>query len=199
MITAIILSAGESKRMGTPKPLLMINHETFLAHIISLIRKSKVGSIMVVLGSQAELIRKKIPLNDVELVFNDDFAQGQLSSLKVGLRAIKNTKDIEGVMVFLVDHPLISVDLINKLLDKFYGSGNRIVVPTYKGRRGHPVIFPKLLFSELMTAPNQQGARTVLRNNQAQIVELDTSEEGILLDIDTPEQYAKIKALQFRH
>jgi molybdenum cofactor cytidylyltransferase len=90
-----------------------------------------------------------------------------------------------------VDHPFLNPELVNRMIDRFYESKKLIVVPTYKGRRGHPVIFSRRLFGELLAAPLDRGAKSVVRAHAAEALEIETDDEGITLDIDTPEDYRR--------
>lgn len=192
MIAAIVLSAGESSRMGTPKALLPIGGKSFAGRIVSALKSSKVGKIVVVLGHRAEEIQKEIEPLSVSIVVNKDYAQGQLSSLIAGLRSLE-TEKLDGVLVHLVDHPFLDPSLVNLMIDRFYETGKLIVVPRYQGKRGHPVLFSRKLFAELLSAPPDQGARAVVRAHREETLEIDTEDEGVIVDIDTREVYQRYK------
>jgi len=187
MINAIVLAAGESKRMGKSKPLLRFNDKTFLDQIISTIGVSEVDRITVVLGAKAETIKNSIDLSGTNIVINKDYQKGQLSSL---IAAIEDTpQETDAILVCLVDNPFITKEIINKIIAKFKETNNPIIVPVYNKKRGHPALFSRSLFSELLNAPKEQGARYVLHSNAEKILELETSESTILTGIDTPEDY----------
>ena len=187
MINAIVLAAGESKRMGKSKPLLRFNDKTFLDQIISAIRISDADRITVVLGAKAEMIKNSIDLSGTNIVINKDYQKGQLSSL---IAAIEDTpQETDAILVCLVDNPFITKEVINKIIAKFKETNNPIIVPVYNGQRGHPTLFSRSLFSELVNAPKEQGARYVLHSNAEKVLELETSESTILTGIDTPEDY----------
>jgi len=187
MINAIILAAGESKRMTKPKPLLTFGNHTFLEQIISVLKLSNVDRITVVLGAQAETVKKSIDLSETNIVINKDYSKGQLSSLIV---AIEYTpKETEAILVCLVDMPFITKEVVDEIISKFKQTNNPIIVPVYNKKRGHPVLFSKSLFNELTNAPQEQGARYVLYSNEEKILELDTLESGILVGINTPDDY----------
>jgi molybdenum cofactor cytidylyltransferase len=184
-MTGIILAAGESRRMGYPKALLPYRGTTFLGHLMNTLR-GQVDPLVVVLGAEAERIRSAVAIPDeVPVVVNEDYAQGQLSSLKVGLKA-----NSDAALVALVDHPCIGRDLVALLVRTYYEKHPPLLIPTYRGRRGHPMIFSSALFAELMAAPLDQGARVVVRRHQA--LELSVEEEGILHDLDDPEKYFSV-------
>ena len=186
MIVAVILAAGESSRMGRPKPLLPIKEESFLQHIIGILKSSKVGAVKAVLGHKADEIQRKTDFSGCEVVINKDYKQGQLSSLITAINSLPK-EGVDGILLCLVDHPYISTSLVNRMIDSFYQSEKYIIVPTYKAKRGHPVIFSNQLFPELLKASPKVGAREVLRNNPDKILELATEERGIIKDIDLPQ------------
>ncbi len=190
MIAAVVLSAGESRRMGRPKALLPIGGLSFLERIVKSLRATKVEKVIVVLGHNPEEIQTKIRHLPVTVLVNSDYAQGQLSSLIVAIRALEAEK-LDGILVHLVDHPFLNPDLVNLMIDRFYESKKLIVVPTCKGRRGHPVIFSSRLFGELLSAPMDQGAKSVVHAHAAETLEIESDDEGITLDIDTPEDYRR--------
>ncbi|MHC4758371.1 MAG: nucleotidyltransferase family protein [Planctomycetota bacterium] len=187
MINAIILAAGESKRMGKLKPLLRFNDHTFLEHIISVLKISETDEITVVLGARADKIKESLDLSDVRVVINKDFKKGQLSSLIAALKQIP--EETEAIIMCLVDHPFISTELVNKIIHKFRETSSPVIVPVYNKERGHPTLFAQSLFNELINAPDDQGARYVLYSNEEKVLELDTSEKGTRVGINTPQEY----------
>jgi molybdenum cofactor cytidylyltransferase len=190
MIVAVILSAGESSRMGRPKALLSIDGVRFVEKIVSTLKSTNVGDIIVVLGHNAEEIRRKISDLPVTILINHDYKQGQLSSLQVAIRLLESSGNpVDGILVHLVDHPYIEAKLVNLMIDRFYETKKLIVVPRFQGRRGHPVIFARALFSELLAAGTDQGAKPVVHAHRDDTLEIDTNDKGVLIDIDTPEEY----------
>jgi len=186
-VAAIVLAAGESSRMGRPKPLLPMNGETFLGHLLAEIRASRVARTVIVLGYKPELVLEAMPEVIPLAVVNERYELGQLSSLQVGLDAVGNEPD--AVLMFLADHPFITRSLIDAVIEAREQSGLPIVIPTSGGRRGHPTLFARSLFPELLAAPLDQGARVVVRAHAHEVLELPTEEAGVLADVDTPEQY----------
>jgi len=194
MIIAVILSAGESSRMGRPKALLPIDGVRFIERIVATLKSTRVDEIITVLGHNAEEMRQKVSDLPVKIVVNQDYKQGQLSSLIAAIRCIESGENhhrVDAILVHLVDHPYINVDLVNLMIDRFYETKQLIVVPRYRGRRGHPVIFSRALFAELLAAPLDQGAKTVVHAHRDQTLEIDTDDAGVTVDIDTPEEYRK--------
>ena len=189
MIAAVVLSAGESSRMGRPKALLPIDGQTFIERIVGALKRGGLERIVVVLGFDAEEMRKEIEHLPVEIVVNPEYQRGQLSSLQSALRHLAGANNCDGVMVHLVDHPYIDAKLIDVMLGRFSETKSLIVVPRHQGKRGHPVIFSRALFSELLNAPMDEGAKAVVNAHRDETLEIDTEDVGITLDIDTPELY----------
>ena len=186
MLAAVILSAGASSRMGRPKALLPYREGTFLEHLIEVTRHPRTGATRVVLGAGAEVIQAVAKLDPSVVVLNPDWEQGQLSSIRAGLRSLEGI-DTEGIVLCPVDHPLVSARLVSDLVERFYEHKKAIVLPTYNGRRGHPVIFSAALYSELFAAPADKGARAVVWAHTANVLEVPTEEEGVVLNINDPD------------
>ncbi len=183
-IAAILLAAGESRRMGYPKPLLRVGSETFIARTTAL-ALSVASRVIIVLGAHAERVGLAIAPNPaIMVVENPNFTHGQLSSLKVGLAAaIRDNAD--AVIVHLADHPLVAPATFRKLVDDYNNAASPIVVTRYRGRRGHPVLFGCSVFAELMAAPEDQGARVVVNAKPERILYVDVDDPGVVLDLDT--------------
>ena len=190
MLAAVILAAGESVRMGRTKSLLPYRGGTFLSHLLEITQHPKVGMTRVVLGAHREEIENAAALPPGEIVFNAEWRQGQLSSIQAALRSLpENSTD--GILLCPVDHPLVSANLVSDLINNFYSSGKLIVVPKYAGRRGHPIIFSRQLYPELLTAPADVGARAVVWAHAADLLEVPVEEEGVVLNLNDPETLKK--------
>lgn len=194
-IYSVILAAGESARMGFPKALLKLQNTTFLEHLINTIKSTDVLNIIVVLGCDAEKIVNSLNLEEIKqkinirFLVNKDYRKGQLSSVQTAIQALP--KDVDAIILFPVDRPLISKDVVEKLLKKYFESKAKIVIPTIEGKRGHPVLFSSSLLNELINAPLDVGARYVVWNHAEEVAEVPVLEPGILINIDTPEDYNK--------
>ena len=185
MLAAVILSGGTSSRMGSPKALLPYQGRPFLEHLLEITTRPEIGVRRVVLGADAEPIAKAIPLKANEIIINSEWERGQLSSIQAAVR--KMPAGTDGMMLFLIDHPLISSALVGELVDRFYKSKKPLVLPIYEGRRGHPVIFSASLYGELLRAPRETGARAVVWAHANEVEEVPTNEEGCVLNLNDPE------------
>jgi molybdenum cofactor cytidylyltransferase len=186
LLAAVILSAGASSRMGRPKALLPYREGTFLEHLIEVTRDPRIGVTRVVLGAGAEVIRAIAKLDPSVVVLNPEWEMGQLSSIRAGLRSLEGI-NADGIVLCPVDHPLVSARLVADLVERFYQNKKLIVLPTYNGRRGHPVIFSKALFGELLAAPEDKGARSVVWAHAADVMAIPTDEEGVVLNLNDPD------------
>jgi molybdenum cofactor cytidylyltransferase len=191
MLAAVILSGGASRRMGTPKALLSYRGGTFLQHLLSVTDHPRIGWRRVVLGADAQAIAAAVKLPADEVVINENWEAGQLSSIQCGLRSLPAGTD--GMLLCLVDHPLINRELAGELAERFYESGKAIVLPVYKGRRGHPVIFASRLYEELLSAPLETGARAVVWTHSEEVCEMETNEEGCVLNLNDTDALAEAR------
>jgi molybdenum cofactor cytidylyltransferase len=191
MLAAVILSGGASRRMGTPKALLPYRGGTFLGHLLKITEHPRIGWRRVVLGADAGAIVAGAEFRADEVVINKDWEQGQLSSIQAGVRSLPDGTD--GMLLCLIDHPLISRELVGDLVERFYDSRKAIVLPVCKGRRGHPVIFAARLYEDLLSAPLDTGARAVVWAHREKVCEMETNEEGCTLNLNDPDTLAKAR------
>jgi molybdenum cofactor cytidylyltransferase len=195
MISAILLAAGESRRMGSAKALLPYQGQTFIARICNTFLSAGVDELIVVLGARVDELRQALPMHaKLRTVINTHYTLGQLSSLTVGIGALSS--ESEAVLVNLVDHPLIAAETMKTLITSFRAAPLPILVASYRGKRGHPVLFSRQVYGEILAAPLDQGAKVVIRKDPARVREIPLDDPGILADIDTPEDYARYVGLQ---
>lgn len=190
MLAAVILSGGASRRMGSPKALLPYQGRPFLEHLLDIAKHPSIGVLRVVLGPDAEVISAQVELAPEEVVINKDCERGQLSSIQAAIRSLPAGTD--GFLLCPVDHPLISASLVQELIDAFEKTNSAVVLPLYQGRRGHPVIFAARLYDELLSAPEDKGARAVVWVHANEVSEVPTNEEGCVLNLNDPEAFDKI-------
>ncbi len=179
---ALILAAGESRRMGVPKALLEYRGSTFIDALTALLG-TRCSPVIVVLGAGAEQIRRAA--RPASFVFNPDYRRGQLSSMQCGLAAVPSEAD--GVLFTLVDHPAVAPETVDALLER--NSGGILRVPRFQGRRGHPIWFSRDLIPEFLALPPDAAARDVVRAHEAETQFVDVDDPGILADIDDPDAY----------
>ena len=193
MISGIVLAAGQSRRMGVPKALLPYKGKTFIDNICGVFLAGGVGELVVVVGGHQheERIRAAVPKDPaIRVVTNHRYEMGQLSSLVVGLKTLSSAS--EAALVNLVDHPLVKIATVKAVVSSFRKKAhNPIIVACYKGRRGHPVLFAQSIYDELMNAPQNQGAKAVVRKTPSRVTEIALTDPGIRADIDTPGEFKK--------
>jgi molybdenum cofactor cytidylyltransferase len=200
MLSAVVLAAGESTRMGAPKALLRApDGRSFITRVVDAFVAAGVPVVTVVTGSHHDRIVEALTREAPELMpcfaRNPDPARGQLSSLWVGMDAAIAV-DTEGLLVTLVDVPMLHATTISAVIAAWQRTRAPIVRPALGERHGHPVLFDRALFQELRAAPLDAGAKTVVRRHADRIVNVAVEDEGCLVDIDTPADYA---ALRGRH
>ncbi|HXO45633.1 MAG TPA: nucleotidyltransferase family protein [Candidatus Cybelea sp.] len=184
-LAAVILSGGESRRMGSPKALVPYRGKTFVEHLLEVTRHGRIGVTRIVAGAHAREIQERLSPWADQIVVNADWAKGQLSSIQAAIRSLPEGST-EGMILCPVDHPIISAELVAKLVAEFDLSGKAIVLPAYHGRRGHPVIFRAGLYQELLDASPELGARQVVWAHAPDVCEVSTEEQGVILNINDP-------------
>jgi molybdenum cofactor cytidylyltransferase len=194
VIPAVVLAAGKSTRMGRPKATLALEGgDTFLSRIVRSFREAKVDDVVVVLGHEAEAIARSLADQGqmARLVINQRYESGQLSSLLAGLAAI-DRPGVTGMLLTLVDVPLVSPATIGAILERYRATKAPVVRPVQGGRHGHPVLIDRALFGALRAADPIAGAKAIVRAHVSAAGEVEIADEGAFLDIDTPEEYARI-------
>jgi molybdenum cofactor cytidylyltransferase len=185
-LAAAILAGGESRRMGAPKALLPYRGKTFAEHLLEVTNHPRVGIKRIIGGAHAEQITAKLRNAGAEIVVNHEWQQGQLSSIQAAVRSLP-ANQTSGLLLCPVDHPLVSAELIARLIEAFDSSAKLVVLPTYRGKRGHPLIFASALYSEILAASREIGARQVVWAHAADVWEVPTEEEGVVLNLNDPE------------
>jgi molybdenum cofactor cytidylyltransferase len=192
MLSGIILSAGESSRMqGLVKALLELKGKSFIENIIDKMRGLPLGELIVVLGANRGEILEKVKVYDVRVVVNDNWKEGQISSLRIGIQNLSSAS--EGVMFTLADHPTVTFSTYKKLFDVWMGDKSSIVLPSYNMRKGHPTILPGFLYGQILGRELSGGARDLFKENRDIIRYVTVDDPGVVKDVDTIEDYNNLK------
>lgn len=190
MVSAILLAAGESKRMVRPKLLLPFGSGTILEQTVDNLLSSRVDEVIVVLGARAQEMKEVIASRPVKVVVNPDYHQGMSISLVTGLSLVDDKA--QRVMVALADQPLIAKETYNRLIEGSLACDKGIIIPTYQARRGNPIIFSARYKGELLGLKGDFGGRQILKQHPDDILEVAVDSESINLDINTMDDYLKL-------
>lgn len=197
MIAATILAAGRSTRMGHPKARLLYRGRTFLQGILDAAEAAGLRRIVAV-GADATEILSGHDLHGVSVVTNTEMDSGPIGSIRAAIREIRDDP-VEALLVWPVDLPHVSVKTIEMLKDAFSRTHGPVIVPVYHGTRGHPVVFGRDVFSELLDPGLHDGARAVVHRDQSRVVEVEVDDSAIISDLNTPEEYEGLLRLEDRH
>jgi CTP:molybdopterin cytidylyltransferase MocA len=191
VIAGIILAAGASSRMGTPKALLDYRGETFVGRLVRVVGTS-CNPVIVVLGYHADMLRQQVPAT-ATIVINPDPSRGQLSSLQTGLAALP--ADADGFAFIPVDSPAVAEDTVAKLARAFdqRSPSTLFVIPRQSGKRGHPVLAARSAAAEFLALPPTAEAREVVHAHVDRTEYVDVDDSGIFTDVDDPEAYRQLK------
>ncbi len=191
MISGILLAGGASTRMGRPKGLLEYRGVPFLRAVATALLTGGVEELVAVLNPEVPRLPKVLPADTrVRWVAAPLTAAGQLASLRTGLHALSPAS--EATLVALVDQPDVRPGTVAALIRAFRETGAPLLLPVCEGRRGHPVCFARTLYPELLAAPEQEGARAVIRRHRALLREVVVDDPGIHQDVDSPEDLARL-------
>lgn len=203
----LILAAGESSRMGTEKQLLTYRGRTFIERAMDGFIHAGIKKIVVVLGHKYELMKSHLEnsypkhlldLEDTELIFaeNDSYKLGQFSSIRRGISAICEKKSVDfyaGFMIQLIDRATVEPETFKNLKEEFLKSQKGILIPSFEMRRGHPVCISSKYIEKILELADTSSLREIINNNREDIAYLNVCDPGIVLNIDTPGEYEKIK------
>lgn len=190
-VAAVILAAGESRRMGQPKLLLPWRDGCVLDAVLAAVSAAPFDDAVLVSGAYRERVEEVAAYHGIRCVFNPDYASGQSTSLIAGLNALP---DDTAAMFILADQPGLNDALLRRLIEAYRQSGAPILQPrTLQGRAGHPVLFAPALFAELRALSGDVGGRPVLQAHKNEVQYLLTEDDGIWQDLDTPEEYRLLR------
>jgi molybdenum cofactor cytidylyltransferase len=161
--------------------------KTLLEHVLDNLKGSKIEDLIVVLGAHADEIQHQIDFGDVRVVINGDFTKGMSTSIQAGLRAVST----DAAMIVLADQPFVTPRTIGLLIDEYKRTRATVVMPTYNGSRGNPVVIDRSLFPEMMKLRGDVGFRAIFANRAESIVSVPVDDRGVVTDIDTMEDYER--------
>lgn len=196
VLAAVILAAGCSTRMGQFKPLLPIAGTTVVAHVVAMFRAAGVERIGVVTGHCAEQIEPVVSRLGATPIRNLEYQQGMYSSIQAGIASLPAT--VDGCFLLPADVPLVRPESVTALAQAFAARPAPITYPRFNGQRGHPPLVSNALFAEILAGKGEGGLRELLRKYQSDSADVDVLDEGVLLDMDTPEDYAQLVGLAER-
>lgn len=190
----IVLAAGASTRMGTPKQLLPYRGHSFVRHIVEVAIASVCHPIVIVLGANTERIKPEISQFPIQIIENKQWAEGMSSSIRVGIEALNAmNQNIEAVAIALCDQPFISSQTLDQIVEAYRLTGKPIIASEYAGTLGVPALFSRTLFSELMTLKSSEGAKQLIKKHVHEVSRVPFPEGAI--DIDTPKDYEQFQSL----
>ena len=194
-VAAIVLAAGKSERMGKNKLLLSLEGKTIIERVLDSLKTAKIDEIIVVLGHKFVEIRNAIDrsnsgYHDIKIVVNEQYEEGMISSFKKGLKQVMKK---DAVFLILGDQLILNPKFLDLMIEKMrMTDGDKIIVPIFKEKKGHPVLFSKKFFKELLKAEREETIREIINRNMNFVVKVQ-AEEWINVDIDTPEDFIRIK------
>jgi xanthine dehydrogenase accessory factor len=189
-LTAVVLAAGTSSRMGMAKPLIRLGGQPLLAWVLKSVRSVHPAETVVVLGAGAEEVRHHVDLRGTTVVVNPDFREGMGTSLRKGVSASTSTGPL---LIVLGDQPVVRASTLKALLRRHASRDAKILVPTFQGVRGNPVLLDRSLKSELDSLRGDIGCRAIFPSHGAELIEVPVSDPGILIDLDTPDELARLE------
>jgi len=192
-VGCLILAAGLSSRMGSPKTLLPWGGNiTVIEHITRTAQAAQIGSVWVITGHAAERVAPLVTALGAQVVYNNDYAKKEiLSSLKTGLRALPDS--CGAALVLLGDMPFMTAEVIRAVVSVWNSQHPMAVAPTFNGQRGHPILFDRALWPEILALPDGSAPRAMLQAQPDLLCLIPVGDEGILTDLDTPEDYRRLR------
>jgi len=190
-IFSIILAAGAGSRMGGPKALALLGKVTFLDAVTQATVEAGFTKIAVVLAHGSAEIQRRHDLHALRVLHNADPSEGPISSIRTAL-GVPEIRGAAALLVHPVDHPLVMASTLKVLVDTFRSGGWDVVVPTFEGRGGHPTLFSRRVFPDLLSAPPEMGARYVVRREKSRVLRVEVEDRGVRMNLDTPEDLDRL-------
>ncbi|HXH11387.1 MAG TPA: nucleotidyltransferase family protein [Alphaproteobacteria bacterium] len=189
-LAGVVLAAGESRRMGTPKQLLPFGDRTILERVVDTLLAAGVGEVIVVLGHLADRMREVLGERPVQTVVNERYRDGMLSSIKTGVQAIG--MEFDAVLFALGDQPHIESAIVRQIIIQYRTGTEGIVIPRYGAKKGHPIIVNLHKYREaILNLPEHVGLNALMQEHAGDVRLLDVVTDDILRDIDVPEDYTR--------
>jgi molybdenum cofactor cytidylyltransferase len=183
-ISAILLAAGSSKRMGQLKQLLPLGGKPVIIHCLDTIIESGITDIVVILNPEGKEMEETVRHFPVTIAFNNDASSEMAESARIGLKSVRN--DASGILICLSDHPLISTETLKTLIAAHEREHDKIMIPVFRDKRGHPTLFPRYCLDKVSLG---YTLREILHSDKSLVHFVEVSDEGILCDMDTEEDY----------
>ncbi len=192
MITAIILAAGKSTRMGKPKMLLPWRNVTIIEQVIQTIQNAGIHKIVVITGGHRHDVEKAIQKYEVDIIFNAQYEAGEmLSSIQCGIRATSAHNANDAILICLGDQPQVQAGSVRQIVQEYAQAQNQLVVPSHQKRRGHPWLVGGKFWDEIMNMQEGETMRDFLNKHNSEIRYVEINSSDVLQDIDTQEDYKK--------
>jgi molybdenum cofactor cytidylyltransferase len=192
-VAAIVLAAGASLRMGEPKQLLPLRGRPMVRRVVEAVCQAELAQVVVVVGAHASAVGRSLAGLEVDITLNEAWAEGMASSLRVGLQAVRS--ELQAAIVILADQPSLSPDLLHLLVGRWRVTGAPIVAPFYRGRRGNPVLFDRVLFADLKQVTGDQGGRVIITKHQDRLERVDVEDPAVVADVDTRQDYEQAREI----
>lgn len=197
-IAILILAAGSSKRMGSPKQLLPWGGTTLLGHSIAQAEKSDAGSVFIIIGANAEKIKETTQRTSATMLTNNEWRSGLGSSIVYGVQhLLMSTTNIDGILIMLADQPQVDTAYLNGLIELFHSEQKQIIASSYKDELGVPAIFDKTYFDELSVLQGDNGAKSVIHKNVTYVTSFSPNKS--IVDIDTKKTYTQLYKESFKN
>lgn len=190
-VSIVILAAGTSSRLGTPKQLLDLGGEPLLRHTVRHALASRAAEVILVLGNEGAAVAEAVGKLGQRTVINPEFTAGQSTSLVAGVRAVSS--DADALVAMLGDQPTVGTEVLDRLIERFDRERPPIVQPVYEGVPGNPVLFRRDLFPELLAVTGDQGAREIIRQRKEAVDRIDAG-QAMPPDVDTDADYQRLLA-----
>ena len=192
-VSAILLAAGESRRMGKVNKLsLPVGSVPLIRHTVQTLLQARLCEVVVVVGHQQQNVRQLLADLPVRIVSNEHYREGQMTSVDCGMQALRNA--CQGVMVCLSDQPLLQPEDINRLVDAFVANPDMsVLVPTYQGQRGNPIILAAQHRATILAGDRNLGCKRFIDNNPELVTTVEFDNDHVVFDLDTPEDYTRLQ------